>query len=303
MPSKQALEVNEHWKSTAAAMASMPPLDEWRDKTEQEWTKLTAEPGSVDYLEVEAGGVPAMWIVPKNSVENRVLLCMHGGGYFSGSMYTHRKMFGHLAKAVGCRALSLHYRRSPEHQHPAQIDDTINAYRWLLDQGIEGRHVAFVGDSAGGGLAIAGLLCARDTRLPAPAGAMTMSAWLDMELQGKSYETNREGDVLFWKENVASLVGLFLGEHGDRKDPYASPTHGTLEGLPPIFMQVGADECLLDDSRNFAEKAKKAKVEVSLEVFPEMLHSFQMAAGRAPEADQALNKMAAWGRRILGLTS
>ena len=130
-----------------------------------------------------------------------------------------------------------------------------------------------------------------------------MSAWLDMELQGKSYETNREGDVLFWKENVASLVGLFLGEHGDRKDPYASPTHGTLEGLPPIFMQVGADECLLDDSRNFAEKAKKAKVEVSLEVFPEMLHSFQMAAGRAPEADQALNKMAAWGRRILGLTS
>ena len=105
-----------------------------------------------------------MWIVPKNSVENRVLLCMHGGGYFSGSMYTHRKMFGHLAKAVGCRALSLHYRRSPEHQHPAQIDDTINAYRWLLDQGIEGRHVAFVGDSAGGGLAIAGLLCARDSR-------------------------------------------------------------------------------------------------------------------------------------------
>jgi epsilon-lactone hydrolase len=303
MPSQQVLEVKQHWESTAAAMVAMPPLDEWRDKTEKEWTSLTAEPGNVDYLEVDAGGVPAMWIVPKNCVRNRVLQCMHGGGYFSGSMYTHRKMFGHLAKAVGCRALNIHYRRSPEHSHPAQSDDTISAYRWLLDQGIDGRHIALVGDSAGGGLAIAGLLRARDTGLPTPAGAMTISAWLDMELRGESYITNHEKDVLFRKENVGPLVGMFLGEHGDRNDPYASPACATLKGLPPIFMQVGADECLLDDSRNFAEKAKRESVEVSLEVFPDMLHTFQMAAGRAPEADQALSKMADWGRRILGLAS
>jgi epsilon-lactone hydrolase len=303
MPSKQVLEVNQHWESTAAAMASMPPLDEWRDKTEKEWTNLTAEPGGVDYLEVDAGGVLAMWIVPKNCVQNRVLLCMHGGGYFSGSMYTHRKMFGHLAKAVGCRALNIHYRRSPEHSHPAQIDDTISAHRWLLDQRIEGRHIALVGDSSGGALAIAGLLRARDTGLPTPAGAMTISAFLDLELQGKSYETNREKDVLFRKEMISALVGMFLGEHGDLRDPYASPIYATLKGLPPVYMQAGADEGLLDDSRTFAEKAKGENVDVTLEVFPEMLHTFQMAAGRAPEADQALNKMADWGRRILGLVS
>jgi monoterpene epsilon-lactone hydrolase len=302
MPSRQVLEVKEHWESTAAAMASMPPLDEWRDRTEKEWTKLTAEPGNVDYLEVDAEGVPAMWIVPKKCVQDRVLLCMHGGGYFSGSMYTHRKMFGHLAKAIGCRALSLHYRRSPEFSYPAQIDDTITAYRWLLDQGIEGRHIAFVGDSSGGGLAIAGLLRARDSKLPTPAGAMTISAWLDMELQGQSYETNREKDVLFRKEMVGPLVNMFLGERGDRRDPYASPAHAALKGLPRIYMQAGADEGLLDDSRNFAERAKREGVEVTLEVFPEMLHTFQMAAGRAPEADQALNKMADWGRRALELS-
>src|SRR5207248_11552284 len=90
MPSRQVLEVKEHWEATAAAMAAMPPLDEWRDRTEKEWPKLTAEPGNVDYLEIDAEGVPAMWIVPEKCVPNRVLLCMHGGGYFSGSMYTHR---------------------------------------------------------------------------------------------------------------------------------------------------------------------------------------------------------------------
>ena len=258
MRSKQVLEVKQHWESTAAAMASMPPPDEWRDKTEQEWTKLTAEPGNVDYLEVEAGGVPAMWIVPRNCVESRVLLCMHGGGYYSGSMYTHRKMFGHLAKAVGCRALNIHYRLSPEHVHPAQIDDTIAAYRWLLDQGIEGRHIALVGDLAGGGLAVAGLLRARDTGLPTPAGVMTISAWLDMEMQGESYITNREKDVLFRRENVGPLVGMFLGEHGDRQDPYASPTHAALKGLPPIYMQVGADECLLDQPE-FRQESKRGE--------------------------------------------
>jgi epsilon-lactone hydrolase len=306
MPSKQVLEVKEHWESSAAKMASMPSIDEVRDNSEKEWPKLTAEPGNVDYLEVDADGVPAMWIVPKNCVQNRVLLCMHGGGFIGGSMYTHRKMFGHLAKAVGCRALNIHYRRSPEYSHPAQIDDTITTYRWRLaqrveDRQIEGRHIAFVGDSAGGGLAIAGLLRARDTGLPIPAGAITLSAWLNMELQGESYTTNREKDVLFRKENVGPLVGMFLGEHGDRQDPYASPAHATLKGLPPIYMQAGADECLLDDSRDFAEKAKQEDVEVTLDVFPEMLHTFQMAAGRAPEADQALKKMADWGRSLLGL--
>jgi monoterpene epsilon-lactone hydrolase len=215
-------------------------------------------------------------------------------------MYTHRKLFGHLAKKVGCRALILDYRLTPEHPHPAQIDDALAAYRWLLDQDITGNHIALVGDSAGGGLGIGLLLKVRDLGLPMAAAAMPISAWTDMELSGDSYQSNREKDVLFRKEMVQMLVGMYLGS-GDRRDPYASPLYAVLGGLPPVYMQVGGDEALLDDSRLFVGRAKEAGVDVRLDIFPEMLHTFQMAAGRAPEADDAISRLAEWVRPKLGL--
>src|SRR6266496_4906058 len=113
-PSKEVLEINKHWENNARQMGS---IEEAREFSEKEWTKLAAEPKGVDYIEVNAGGVDAMWIVPKKAVEDRVILCMHGGGYFGGSMYTHRKLFAHLVKTIGCRALNIDYRRSPEHQY------------------------------------------------------------------------------------------------------------------------------------------------------------------------------------------
>lgn len=300
MPSKQA-EAVKSWWGNVAALPQMS-LDDMRNSNE-EWAKLTAEPGGVDYLETDAGGAPAMWIVPKGCAEDRVILCAHGGGYVGGSMYTHRKMFGHLAKAIGCRALNLHYRRTPEHAFPAQLDDGLAAYRWLLSEGIEADHIALAGDSAGGGLVLGALLRIRDERLPAPAAAMTLSAWTDMELSGGSYQSNREKDVLFRKETVGQLAGMFLGEDGDRRHPYASPLYADLAGLPPIYMQAGGDEGLLDDSRMFAERAKKAGVDIRIDVFPEMHHTFQMAAGRAPEADDAIGKLADWARPKLGLAN
>jgi monoterpene epsilon-lactone hydrolase len=299
MASKQSEAVKRYWENSATNMATNPPLDELRDFVE-DWATLTAEPGNVDYLETEAGGVRAMWAVPKGCVEDRVLLSLHGGGFIGGSMYTHRKLFGHLAKKVGCRALILDYRLTPEHPHPSQIDDALAAYRWLLDQDITGNHIALVGDSAGGGLGIGLLLKVRDLGLSMAAAAMPISAWTDMVLSGDSYQSNREKDVLFRKEMVEMLVGMYLGS-GDRRDPYASPLYGVLEGLPPIYMQVGGDEALLDDSRLFADRAEEAGVDVRLDIFPEMLHTFQMAAGRAPEADDAISRLAEWVRPKLGL--
>jgi monoterpene epsilon-lactone hydrolase len=162
-------------------------------------------------------------------------------------MYTHRKLFGHLAKKIGCRALILDYRRIPEHVYPAQVDDAVAAYRWLLDQEIRGGHIALAGDSSGGGLAIGALLRIRALGQPMAAALMTISAWTDMELSGESYQSNRDKDVLFRKEMVEALVGMFLGQAGNRRDPYASPLYGALAGLPPVYMQVGGDEALLDE--------------------------------------------------------
>jgi len=297
MPSAQSEAVRRHW--IAARLALEGPDGAAADG--ESWGDLTAEPRGVDYIETGAGGRPAMWAVPKESVADRVLLCMHGGGFVSGSLYTHRKLFGHLAKATGARALIFDYHLAPARTHPTQVDDATAVYRWLLDEGIRPDHIAFTGDSAGGGLSITAQLRARELGLPRPAAAMPFSPWVDMEVLGESYDTNRDRDPFFHREFVRQLTGTFLGEFGDPRDPLANPLFADLSGLGPIYIQAGGDETLLDDARRLAEHARRAGVEVRLDVFPDMLHTFQMAAGRAPEADAAIGRMAAWVRPRLGL--
>lgn len=301
MASPQAKAMDDMYTAWLATMAARPdmPLDDLRDLFEH-WGDLTGEPGGVDYLEVDAGGVSALWAVPKGCASDRVLLCTHGGGYVCGSMYTHRKMFGHLAKAVGCRALVLHYRRAPEHTHPAQVEDAVTAYAWLLEQGIKPGHIATTGDSAGGALSTSVLLGIRERGLPLPAAAMPMSPWYDPEGTGKSLETNEALDCLVKPAVLKGMAGTFLGG-ASSKDPKANLLQADVAGLPPIYIQVGAYETLLDDSLRFADKARAAGVEVKLDVFPEMQHVFQFMAGRAPEADDAIRRMADWVRPRLGL--
>jgi monoterpene epsilon-lactone hydrolase len=140
MPSVQSKELKARYKGWVAVLAANPSmeLDQMRRMFEH-WGDVTAEPGGVDYVEVTAGGVPALWATPKGCAQDRVLLCTHGGGYVTGSMYTHRKVYGHVAKAIGCRALIVHYRRAPEHVHPGPVDDVIACYRWLLDHDVAAR--------------------------------------------------------------------------------------------------------------------------------------------------------------------
>jgi acetyl esterase/lipase len=298
MPSKQSEAVRRHWE--AARLARTQPDDERPD--DESWGDLTAEPREVDYLETEAGGRPAMWAVPKRSSPDRVLLCIHGGGFISGSIYTHRKMFGHLAKATGARALLVGYRLLPEGgTYPGPVDEVAAAYRWLLDQGTAAGHVAFAGDSVGGWLALTAQLRARDQGLPLPAAAMLLSPAVDLEVNGESFDTNRHKDPIFNREFVRGLIRGFLAGAADPRDPLVSPLHADLAGLGPVYIQVGGDEALLDDARRLDEHAGKAGVDVRLDVFPGMLHTFQMAAGRAPEADDAIRRMADWVRPKLGL--
>jgi acetyl esterase/lipase len=264
------------------------------------WELLTGEPGGVDYLETDAGGVPAIWAVPKACAPNRVIVCMHGGGYVSGSVFTHRKLFAHLAKAVGARALIIDYRLRPEGVHPIPVDDVVAAYRWVLDQGVTPDHIAFAGDSAGGGLAITAQLRARDQGLPLPAAAMPISPWFDMEVTGETMLTNDGKDALFNKAWVKDLADGYLAG-ADPRDPLATPLYADLTGLGPIYIQVGDQELLVDDSRRVATQAEKAGVDVRLDVFPNQQHTFQMMAGRAPEADDAIRRLAQWVRPKLGL--
>ncbi|MDB6103071.1 MAG: Acetyl esterase/lipase [Gammaproteobacteria bacterium] len=300
MPSVEIKKVREYWDRQASVDAQ-PSIEEMR-LYDDYWATLTGEPGEVDYTEATVGGIPGLWAVPKGAAWDRVIVCFHGGGYLMGSRYSHRKMYGHLAKAVGCRGLLVDYRLTPEHPHPAQVDDAVAAYRGILELGVSPAHVAFAGDSAGGGLAIGAQLRSRDRGLPLPAGSMVMSAWTDMTLGGASYDSNRSKDSVFRREMVAGLVHMLLGDL-DRRDPYVSPMFADLRGLPPIYLQVGGDEGLLDDTVMFAERARSAEMEVKIDVFPDMLHSFQMAAGRAPEADEAVARLAAWARALLGLTN
>jgi acetyl esterase/lipase len=268
---------------------------------DESWGDLTAEPRGVDYLETEAGGLPAMWAVPKRASTDRVLMCIHGGGFVGGSIYTHRKMFGHLAKAAGARALLVSYHLLPEGVFPVPVDDVTNAYRWLLDQGISAGRIAFAGDSVGGWLAVTVQLRAREQGLPLPAAALLISPCVDMETTGESYETNRDSDPFFKPEVVRGIIRNFLGEGTDARDPRANPLYADLSDLGPLYIQAGGVETLADDARLLDEHARKAGVDARLDIFPDMLHTFQMAAGRAPEADDAIREMADWVRPRLGL--
>ena len=262
------------------------------------WGDVTGEPRGVDYREVDAGGVPAMWIEPHGATRDRVIVAYHGGGFIGGSLFTHRKLYGHLAKATGVRALLVHYRLAPEFPYPAQIEDALGAYRYAAGDDVR---VALAGDSAGGGLCVSTALRARDAGLPAPAALLLISPWVDMALEGSTFESNAATDVFFTREMVGGLVRVYLQGGESPKDAEVNVLHADLTGLPPMFVQVGGAETGLSDSERLAERARAAGVEVRLDVFAGKLHTFQMAAGRTPEADDAIRRFAAWVRPKLAI--
>ena len=268
-------------------------------KDSEGFREMTTEPTDVACEAVNANGVPGLMLTPAGCATDRVLQYTHGGGYVFCSAESHRRLAGHIAKAVGCRALVVDYRLAPEHPHPAPVVDALSSYRWLLDQGIKPQHIALSGDSAGGGLVIATLLKARDEGLPQPAGAVPISPWTDMDATGESMKTRAAVDKCVSEAGLKQIAQLFLG--GKPHDPYASPLHADLNGIAPLYIQVGDEETLLDDSVRLAHRALDAGVEVKLEIYPEMQHIFQICAGNLPQADVAVARMAAWLKPRLGL--
>ena len=212
----------------------------------------------------------------------------------TGSRASHRKLFGHVAVAAKASALIVEYRRAPENPYPAAVDDALAAYRWALDSGLKARNIAFVGDSAGGGLAVVLALAARRDGLPVPGAIFVMSPWLDLEAKGQSYDANSGVDLIVSRPVIQSLVPALLGATGSVEDPIANPIIADPAGLPPVLIHVGAYESFVDDSRNFTALAKQAGVEVELDIVPEMQHVFHFLGGVAPEADAAIARAGAW---------
>lgn len=226
---------------------------------------------------VDAGGVPAEWVMAPGCDPGRAVLYLHGGGYAIGSINTHRRLAYDISAASGARVLVIDYRLAPEHPFPAAIDDAAQAWRWLLGQGLSTNRMAIAGDSAGGGLTIATLVNLRDQKLGLPGCAVAISPWVDLEGMGTSMTARAAQDPMVQKDGLLWMAGMYLGGK-DVRTPLAAPLHAELAGLPPVLVQVGTAETLFDDSTRIAERLHAAGVDVRLSAWPNMLHVFPLFA-------------------------
>ncbi|MCL2430314.1 MAG: alpha/beta hydrolase, partial [Alphaproteobacteria bacterium] len=224
---------------------------------------------------VTANGVAAEWTSSPGADAKRVVLYLHGGGYVFGSILSHRHLVAEIGRAAGCRTLALDYRLAPEHPFPAPVEDTVAAYRYLLAQGIEPRHITIAGDSAGGGLVPAAMVAIKEAGLNQPACGWAISPWVDMEALGESYTTLAATDPTVSRETIHEIARTYLAG-ADPRSPLAAPIYADLTAIAPLLIQVGAAEVLLDDSLKLAGRAGAANVPVRLEVWPEMIHVWHL---------------------------
>jgi monoterpene epsilon-lactone hydrolase len=250
------------------------------------------------YKSILIGDMPAEWIIPDKSKSNKAMLFLHGGGYATGSIRTHRALASQIAIHAGIRALSIDYRLAPEHRFPTQIEQSVSAYRYLLAEGYQPADIAIAGESAGGGLTGGTLLYLKDHHLPMPACAVMMSPWLDLTASGRSMITHKHRDPMVPHRGIPLWARNYAGD-AELTNPYASPLFGDLTGLCPIYIQVGECEILLSDSTRYAEKAQNAHVEVTLEVWPNMFHAWQGFWMIIPEGIEAIEKMGTFLKKKL----
>ena len=245
---------------------------------------------------VGAGGVPALWFTAPNANRDRVVLYFHGGGYVIGSNRTHAGMMSYLSRAAQARVLGLDYRLAPENPFPAQVEDALASYRWLLSQGYNPENIVIAGDSAGGGLTVSTLVSLRYLADPLPAAGVCISPWVDLEATGKTYDTNAEVDPSVSRDRTIGMAKVVLAGK-DPAAPLASPIHADLTGLPPLLIQVGTIEVLVDDSNMLVERAKAAGVQVELELWDGMPHVWHQHAPFLPEALQAIESIGAFVKK------
>ena len=265
---------------------ALKTVDEFRLAEEELMSRFRLAE-DISYERIGAGGVPAEWVVAPGAAEDRVILYLHGGAYMLGSVRTYRVTLSRLSRAAGARVLGLDYRLSPENPFPAPVEDSTAAYRWLLSSGADPGKIVIAGDSAGGGLTLATLVALRYLGEPMPAAGVCISPWADLAQTGGSMTTKAGVDPLVQREGLQARARVYLGGR-DPRTPLASPLYADLHGLPPLLIQVGSSETLLDDSTRVAESARASGVDVTLEVWDDMVHLWQAFAPILREGQQAM---------------
>lgn len=278
------------------------PAHELRPQLERIARLITHVPRGTRIEATTLAGRPADRLTPTGAsgdLGDQVIYYLHGGAYLGGSTRTHRGLLAHFARAAGCEVVAIDYRLAPEHPYPAALEDAVAGYQELLAEGIPAERIVIAGDSAGGNLALVTAIALRDAGMALPAGLVLLSPWTDMTSSGPSMGSRAERDRILTVLGISKAAETFAA---GRKlaDPLLSPLFADLAGLPPMLIQVGDDELLLDDSTRFTTAARKAGVPVLLSVRPKLWHVWQAMAGWMPEADQAIREM---GDYVRGLRS
>ncbi|RLA03015.1 MAG: alpha/beta hydrolase [Gammaproteobacteria bacterium] len=266
------------------------PLQKQRD----DFVKMMArsykpQPG-VSCQAGEIGGVLGEWSRHADNAGQRTVLYLHGGGYILGCAEAYRDLTGRLAIAAQADVFAADYRLAPEHPFPAALEDALACYRALISDGIPAAAITIAGDSAGGGLTLATLAALRDAGDQLPAAAVCLSPWSDLTASGESLSSNAKADPMLTPAALAYMAGNYIGEQ-DASDPRISPCLGDLNDLPPLLVQVGSSEILLDDSRRVANKIITNDGQATLEVWDGMPHVWQMFASLVPEGRQAITRI------------
>lgn len=275
------------------------PIPQQRRRLERV-ARLTLPARGVSCTPSTVGGVPGeIAIARETRAPQGSVLYLHGGAYCVGSPATHRSITTRLARLTAASVFAADYRLAPEHPYPAAVDDAVAAYRGMIATGQAPHRIAVVGDSAGGGLALATVLRLRELGEPLPAALVLFSPWVDLGRPDRGPVP--AGEVMVSLPWVNECASLYLAGR-DARDPFASPIYGDLRALPPVLIQVGEDEILLADSRRLRVALAAAEVEVELQEFPRRWHVFQSNAGVLADADRALGSAAAfilerWARR------
>lgn len=254
-------------------------------------------PKDVKFDRKDAGGVEVEWVYVPSADDEKLYFHLFGGGYIMGNLNT-RKYSPYLySRSSNMRCLNVGYRLAPEHPYPAALEDSIIAYKWLMDQGYDPKKVIICGESAGGGLTMATMLKLRELELPLPAGAVMQSPWVDLKLQGKSLKEfyNYEPELASGVRAMASLYA----KNENRKNPFISPIYADLAGLPPLLFQVGGIEILRDEVILLAERAKEVGLDVTLEVYERMNHVFQNFADKLEESKEAWRNIAIFVKKYI----